>query len=149
MIDRQIVKSLYLSGASLNEISKKYNCSRQYIHQEIIKMNIHRDRVNKLAWMNDEIVLESIKKYRFEDGLAWKQIAKKLNIPIHQIYKFNTKDYPIFNNLKRRCGKCNEVLPLDNFHNVKTGYLGKMSICKACNYRNVIKYYKIRKAKNS
>lgn len=79
MIDRQIVKSLYLSGDSLNEISKKYNCSRQYIHQEIIKMNIHRDRVNKLAWMNDEIVLESIKKYRFEDGLAWKQIANTGN----------------------------------------------------------------------
>ena len=99
--------------------------------------------------MNDDKILDQIKKYRFEDGLGWNQIAEKLNIPVHQIDKFNTKDYPIFNNLKRRCGKCHGIFPLDNFHNVKTGYLGKMSICKSCNYGNVIKYYKIRKAKNS
>lgn len=45
---------------------------------------------------------------------------------------------PIFTDSHKQCGKCKEILPLDNFSNSKKGRMGKSSWCKPCCARNIL-----------
>ena len=145
MIDKAQLSELYLNGMSLGDIGKYYNVSRQRIQQIIKAMGIHRDRINKHSWVDDETIIDKINNYRFVDGLKWKEVAYRLSIPLHQIKLIDTGKYPLFNNEKRKCTRCKKILQLNEFHKYHRTKIGLMNYCKKCNYENVKKYLIIRR----
>jgi len=145
MINKQDIVEMYLDGISLPDIGRHFGVSRQYAHQVIKWMGVHREHVNTLRRRNLFEIFDSnfdmIVRLRGQRA-SWSSLLSMIDTGMSEdMTKWYFKDWRIFRGINSmasgsgpdlRCPKCETVKPKDEFHNYRGHSNGKVFLCKEC-----------------